>query len=309
MNFDLGPDERALQDAIREMCARHFALEDLRARGMNAERWAALDEAGIFTLRVPEQHGGLGLGMTHAAIAFEQLGRSLVPGPVLETHLGRARGATETVIVVVERGAATIDHLEQLDVVAVIDADGLWRVAPADVRAEPIEPRFDPFTPQHQIRSMPRGEKIAGPSIAVASRLEGAVLTAAFLVGIAAETTDLAVAYAQQREQFGRPIGRFQAVKHLCADMAVRGEVARAAVYAAACLLDEEAGTAARATAGAKLLANEAAGANAKAAIQVHGGMGYTWEMPLHLYLKRAAVLAARFGTTHEHEEAVAATL
>jgi alkylation response protein AidB-like acyl-CoA dehydrogenase len=119
------------------------------------------------------------------------------------------------------------------------------------------------------------------------------------------------VAYAKERHQFGKPIGSFQAVKHLCADMLVRAEVARNAVHAAACLADapdvvaseaEAAGSTgealvARATMGAKLLADEAAITNARAAIQVHGGMGFTWEVPLHLHLKRSRVLATTFGT------------
>jgi alkylation response protein AidB-like acyl-CoA dehydrogenase len=107
--------------------------------------------------------------------------------------------------------------------------------------------------------------------------------------------------------QFDRPIGSFQAVKHILADMLVRAEVARAAVYAAGVHLDDSMGAeAARAVAGAKLLAGEAAVANAKASIQVHGGMGFTWEAVPHLYLKRAAVLATSFGSADHLSEAMA---
>ena len=150
---------------------------------------------------------------------------------------------------------------------------------------------------------------------------DGSLLTAALQVGHAAEALDLAVAYAKERHQFGKPIGSFQAVKHICADMLVRAEVARAAVHAAACLADDpdvaasEAEAARctpdelmdRAVMGAKLLADEAAIANARAAIQVHGGMGYTWEVPLHLHLKRARVLATTFGAPAELALAVSA--
>jgi len=117
----------------------------------------------------------------------------------------------------------------------------------------------------------------------------------------------MAVAYAKERRQFDRPIGSFQAVKHLLADMLVRQEVARAAVYAAGVHLDgEQAGEAERAVHGAKLLAAEAAVANGKSAVQVHGGMGFTWEVDVHLYLKRAVALASAFGTPEEHAEALA---
>jgi alkylation response protein AidB-like acyl-CoA dehydrogenase len=310
MNFDLGPDERALREAIRELCARRFDLADLRANGMDAGRWAALEDAGVFTLRVPEDDGGLGLGMTHAAVAFEELGRALVPGPVLETHVARAHGVSAAPSGLIERDAQTIDHVEHVRAIIVLDADGAARLEPTDVEVEPVEAPLDPFTPAHRIGRLGDGERIGGPEAAGRMRTEATVLTAAMLTGIAAATTDAAVAYAKEREQFGKPIGSFQAVKHLCADMYVRTEVARAAVYAAACVLDDPgAGDTARAVAGAKLLAGEAAVANGKTSIQVHGGMGFTWEVDQHLYLKRAAVLRNAFGGTHAHEEAMAACL
>jgi alkylation response protein AidB-like acyl-CoA dehydrogenase len=110
--------------------------------------------------------------------------------------------------------------------------------------------------------------------------------------------------------QFDRPIGSFQAIKHTCADMAVRSEVARAAVYAAAAHLDAaDVPGLDRAVSGAKALAGEAAIANGKAATQVHGGMGYTWEVDVHLYLKRAWVLDTEFGSAAAHCDSVAAAL
>ena len=123
------------------------------------------------------------------------------------------------------------------------------------------------------------------------------------------------------REQFGKPIGSFQAIKHLCGDMLVRAEVARAAVHAAACLADapdvaasEAAGAGSspaqlleRSVSGAKVLADEAAVTNARTAIQVHGGMGFTWEVPLHLHLKRSRLLATTFGAPAERAAALAA--
>jgi alkylation response protein AidB-like acyl-CoA dehydrogenase len=152
---------------------------------------------------------------------------------------------------------------------------------------------------------LPEGELLSVDGQQV--RVVGAVLTAAYQLGIAEAVTARSVFYAKEREQFGRPIGTFQAVKHMCADMLVRAELAKAAVYAAAVTLDDpEVGEPARAAAIAKLLADEAATLNAKTAIQVHGGMGFTWEMPLHLYLKRAWVLATTFGTVEENALALA---
>ena len=129
------------------------------------------------------------------------------------------------------------------------------------------------------------------------------------------------MAYAKERQQFGTPIGSFQAVKHMCADMLVRAEVARAAVHAAACLADAPdvvdteaaaAGCTPGQLRGPVRRRRQAAGrrgrvGNARAAIQVHGGMGFTWEVPLHLHLKRARVHSTTFGTPAEHAAALAA--
>jgi alkylation response protein AidB-like acyl-CoA dehydrogenase len=120
----------------------------------------------------------------------------------------------------------------------------------------------------------------------------------------------MAVAYAKERQQFDRPVGSFQAVKHILADMLVRAEVARAAVYAAGAHLDDPGvGDVLRAVTGAKLMAGDAALANGKACIQVHGGMGFTWEVDAHLYLKRARVLDTVFGSTQAQAEVMAALI
>jgi alkylation response protein AidB-like acyl-CoA dehydrogenase len=167
------------------------------------------------------------------------------------------------------------------------------------------------------VQSLPAGDPIADVGLRLTH--EGSLLTAALQVGHAGETLDLAVAYAKERRQFGQPIGGFQAVKHICADMLVRAEVARSAVHAAACLFDDPdavtfevqssgrspEAVVTRAVMGAKLMADEAALANARAAIQVYGGMGFTWEVPLHLHLKRSRVLATTFGTPAQLSAAV----
>ena len=127
------------------------------------------------------------------------------------------------------------------------------------------------------------------------------------MLGLAEAATDLAVAFAKDRQQFGRPIGAFQALKHLMADMFARAEVARGAVYAAGVTLDDPAvGSVVRAVAAAKLTASEAALANGKTCIQVHGGMGYTWEIDAHLFLKRAYALEPAFGTRDDWADTMA---
>jgi alkylation response protein AidB-like acyl-CoA dehydrogenase len=118
------------------------------------------------------------------------------------------------------------------------------------------------------------------------------------LVGAAQGALDVARDYALEREQFGVPIGSFQAIKHMLADMFGRVELARAATYAAAAIsVDPAAGDPDRAAATAKVLAGEAGIANGRAAVQILGGMGFTWDMLPHLFLKRSWVLENTFGT------------
>jgi alkylation response protein AidB-like acyl-CoA dehydrogenase len=166
-----------------------------------------------------------------------------------------------------------------------------------------IEHPVDPITPLGLVTAIGEGEDVAPASD---FQRRGAVLVAAQLAGMAAATADSAVAYAKERRQFDKPIGAFQAVKHICADMEVRAEIARAAVDAAGVTYDDPGvGDVERAIASAKVVATDAALANAKACIQVHGGMGFTWEVDAHLYLKRAWVLDRLFGTADQHAESL----
>ena len=302
MNFDLDQEERELQQGIRELCAGRFQLS--AEVPFDRAFWGELVDAGVFSLRLPEPEGGLGLGMTQAVLVFEELGRACVPGPLVGTFLS---GRPDRITGLVEWGSPVVAHLDVLDDLVLVDDGGAWGVAPPDVAGVPVANPIDPLTPLHEIAELPAGERVGDGE---AWQTEGATLTAALLSGLAHATTDLAVGYAKEREQFGRPIGSFQAVKHICADMLVRAEVARAAVYAAGVLLDDPtAGDAHRAVHAAKLVASEAALANGKACIQVHGGMGFTWEATPHLYLKRAVVLAAQFGGVDTHADAMLAHL
>ena len=320
MDFTLSSDQEALQEAVRKLCEGRFLMERVRALadvgGVDRGLWRELADAGVFSLRLTEEDGGAGLGMAEAVLVFEELGRALVPGPLIWTHLaaGLVPGAAEGERVVGglnrQEEPLLVEHLDAIDVLVAVDDDGLWEVDRSRLSARPVACPLDPLTPVHVAGGLLRGERRGVPAAAVRWRLEGAVLTAAFLLGIAAVLTERSVDFAKQREQFDRPIGSFQAIKHLLADMFVRTEVARSAVYAAAVNLDQAAlGPPARAVAGAKLLAGEAATLNAKTATQVHGGMGFTWEVDVHLYLKRGWMLDTVFGTGDMHADTVAALL
>jgi alkylation response protein AidB-like acyl-CoA dehydrogenase len=325
VDFELSEDETALAEGVRSLCAGRFPLDRLRAAEggdglLDMEAWGELAEAGVFSLEVPEAAGGVGLGMAASAVVFEELGRALVPGPILASHLaaGTIEGAAEGKVVVgsVRRPVTSgpeafvptlVPHLPSLGVLVVVGEDGLWAVDPAEIEGVAVTRPLDPLTPLWRVDVVPRGRPIGGGEEAKRWRRGQWVLGGALLVGLAAGTMERAVSYAQAREQFGKPIGSFQAVKHMCADMLVAAETARAAVHAAAVTIDQPGvGDPDRAAAGAGLLAGEAAIKNGKTSIQVHGGMGFTWEVPAHLFLMRARVLAQAIGPADDLAELVA---
>ncbi|MEU8539514.1 acyl-CoA dehydrogenase family protein [Streptomyces sp. NPDC048717] len=341
MDFRLTDDQGALVRGMRDVLGRRFGPEVLRAAvdaavdgcggagggvgggGAALDRglWRELGAAGFFALRLPEDAGGVGLGLPEAVLLFEEAGRALLPGPLVATHLaaGRVPGAAEGAVVVTRAAGGLVEWRDAADVVLGDARDG---------EAVPIR-SVDPLTPLHRLpgggagRGGERGEAYAGdgygsvdgygcgdeyghgdePGAEETRAREASLLSAAEQLGSAGRTTALAVAHARVREQFGQPIGAFQAVKQMCAHMLVRTEVARAAVYAAAVTADPVE------IAGARLLADEAAVECARDCLQVHGGMGFTWEAEVHLHLKRAWVRAARPGGGAAAEEAVAASL
>ncbi len=315
MDFRVNAEQKALQDGVRSFCDGRVTIDTLRdlegKDGFERPLWTELADLGVFNLRLPEDRGGLGLGMAEAALVFEELGRSLAPGPLVWSHLaaelvdGAATG--EVVVGGLDlTGAACepylVEHLPALDVLLVVRPDRVERIDPVSLSGEPVCTPLDPLTPLHRVEQLPAGERIGDRNLAKRLRLTGATLVAAQLLGMTEGTMDLAINYAKEREQFGRVIGSFQALKHMFADMFARRELARAAVYAAAATLDDpEVGDVERAVSSAKLLAGEAAMKNARACIQIHGGMGYTWEVPAHYYFKRAWVLESLFGTGSEH--------
>jgi hypothetical protein len=313
-----------------------------------------------------------------------------VPGPLVPTLLaaGFLPGAADGDAIVAMLDAATavpvIEHFGIATHVVIVSDNGLFLLPAAGLAAVPVEIPLDPLTPVAVVTGGAAeggaagdgaaGEGLAGSAAATAAvaaaiaratpvgtaadalawRQRGAVLTAALQVGIAQGGLDLGVRYVKEREQFGRVVGGFQAVKHLLAESLVRVELARAAVLSAAVTLDDPAsgdpsaggtsaggtsagGTSAGDTASAdytalsdytasadytalanytaaaasaaKVLADDAATAGGRTCVQVHGGMGFTWEVLAHLYLKRAWVHETSFGTTAEHEAFLAGCL
>ncbi|WP_149825002.1 acyl-CoA dehydrogenase family protein [Streptomyces tailanensis] len=288
MRFQLTEDQRALRDGVRGLLTRRFGAEALRAAveqpGLDRKLWRELGAAGFFSLRLPEVEGGVGLGLPEAVLVFEEAGRALLPGPLVATHLaaGDVPGAADGEAVVTAVGGGGL--VEWLDAADVVRGDATGAVPMRSV---------DPLTPLWRVP----------PHSVVEPDPVFLLLTAAEQLGTAGRTCEAAVQHARTRGQFGRPIGAFQAVKHLCAELLVRVEVARAAVYAAAVTADPVD------IAAARLLADEAAVRGARDCLQVYGGMGFTWEADVHLGLKRAWVRAERGGLHTESEKLLAGEL
>ena len=320
MDFRLDETQIEVQQTVSRYCSSQFGTEELAAaerRAVDRTRWTGLADLGIFGLLLPEASGGSGLGVAEAVICFEQLGSHLVPGPLLWTVLGAAAsvdGASSgdalvggLDLVANPAGPFVVERPDEIDALLILHPD---RVVIHTARehgagdlpvAAALDP-LDPLTPVGAYDTLPAGTEVGGPDMADRLRVLGTVLGAALLLGLSARALDVARTHALEREQFGAPIGSFQAVKHLLADMYVRTALAQSATYAAAAVLDDPGSDhPRRAASGAKLLAADAALTNAGTAIQVLGGMGFTWEMLPNLLLKRAWVLEQEFGTIDDH--------
>jgi alkylation response protein AidB-like acyl-CoA dehydrogenase len=343
VDFELSEDQLSVRSAARELLGSRASPERVRAvvdagGGWDRDLWADLVEQGWPALLAPEDLGGLELGWVEAAVLIEEVGAHVAPAPVLpqlvavdtlaaageETWLGKLV-AGDAVAAVAGRAVdavASADGWElagmtepvafapSADVLLVIGTDRrLFLVELGDDRPE-AEAAMDLTREMARVRLDGRTAVELGGADAVEAYLDrGAVALSAELLGIASTALDMAVRYAGEREQFGRPIGSFQAVKHRCADMLVDVEGMRSATWWAAwCLAsgDPERSVAAST---AKAWCSDAAERVLGSALQVHGGIGFTWECDLHLYLKRAQYDRVSFGSASAHRDRLAALL
>lgn len=310
---------------------RDSAREALEGEELRPSWWQGLADQGLLGLHVPEESGGAGAGGVELAVAVEELGRALAQGPVLPTLmaslvLAQAGGtAARELLPSLSDGSLTAAVAVEDGLVATPTADGVvvtgtaqrvlgaaladllvlgagetWFVVEAaQATVTPLsgtDGTRRPASVTLEAVAVPAARLLPGLTLAQVQGLVG-LLAAAEATGIAGWCLDTAVSYANTREQFGRLIGSFQAIKHACADMLVRVEQARAVVWDAARALDE-APSAERdlAVAVATAVAVDAAVENAKWCIQVLGGIGYTWEHDAHVFYKRALALRALTG-------------
>ncbi|MEU9758401.1 acyl-CoA dehydrogenase family protein [Streptomyces sp. NPDC047985] len=274
--------------------------------------WARLAEAGVFALAAPEEYGGVGPLPVELAVAFTELGRHAVPGPVVET-------VAAGVLLAGVGGAAAKEWLPRLasgTASATLRMDGygpyaldadavdaVFTVAGDTLRSAPghgtLAPSSDPA--RRLLRPPPGGEPLAsGPGVVRAAARAAhwaAFATAAQALGTGEALLRTTVDHVKRRSQFGAAIGSFQAVKHRLADALTGLEFARPLLYGAALALAEEAPDAGAQVAAAKVTAGEAGYAAARAALQLHGAVGYTEELDLSLWLRKARPLRDAWGT------------
>ncbi|GGQ03311.1 alkylation response protein AidB-like acyl-CoA dehydrogenase [Actinomadura coerulea] len=327
MAIGLTEEHEALAASVRGFAER--AVTRQAVRDADPSFWPALAEQGLLGLHLPEDAGGEGFGILEQAVALEELGRALAPGPYAPTVLAsavlHAAGVDVRGLVTGARKAAvglsgglstngsTVSGTVQpvlgapLADVFVLPAGDRWAVLTrGDVTVDELE-SLDITRPLGSVTV----EGVALPDECFISGVDvhalAAVLLGAEACGVAGRALDDAVAYAKLREQFGRPIGQFQGVKHKCARMLIAVERARAAVWDAARALDEPEDQRAYAVAVAAALAADAAVTCAEGDIQVHGGIGYTYEHDAHLLYRRALTLRALLGRASTHRAEVAA--
>lgn len=333
MNFAFSAEQRQLQSSVREMLKRECSAEDVKesitsTTGRSPKRWASLAEIGLLGLTIPEERGGSGLDEVDFVLPLEETGRALLPEPVVETAavaapllrdagrndlaaawLPRIAGG-EAVIAVGLAGSNLVADAHMADLL-LLERDGeLHAIESSAVTIRP-QPSVDPsrrlFTVEWRrdpLTLVASGS--AAAELASAAFDRGVLGIAAQLAGSAQELIDQSVTYARQRQQFGRPIGAFQAVKHLLANALLQIEYARPIIYRAAFSVSHGAATRSRDVSHAKVAAATAGMFAARSALQVHGAIGYTEELPAQMWMKRTWALATSWGTIDWHRERVA---
>lgn len=316
MEFALSEEQEELAATVRALLTKRA---DPRVEQYDEELWSTLcEQIGVAALNVPEEHDGFGASLFETAVVLEELGRSLAPTPLLSslvTSEALLAGADD------DAKARLLPRIAAGEVAAFVDGDG--PVLDGDLAAIVVVATDDGLfeltdAETAWIPSMDQTIRLAevtggsttrigdGPAARERARLVGAVGCAALAAGLSARALEMTVAYSQERVQFGRPIGSFQALKHRMADMLVLAEMSRSASWAASYAAATGADDAEELAHVAKSYCCEAASTIAGETIQLHGGIAITWEHDAHLVFKRAHALSQLFGAPHEHRAAVA---
>ncbi len=329
MRFAMTSDQQLFAKTVRDLLERECSRAALRQAwdgdsGRVPGLWARLAELGVTGMVVPDAFGGLGLDAVDIVPVLEETGRFAVPEPLIGTVVGAhalaAAGgevaqewlprvaAGQAVLATALGPGCYVVGATDCDLLLAAEGGRLSAVPRAALTLEP-QPgvdrgmRLSRVTWDRQATS-----PVGAVDVDVAFDL-AALAAASQLLGLGTAMLEMSVAYAGQREQFGRPIGSFQAVKHQLADVYVAVEFARPVVARAAWSLARRLPTRERDVSHAKHAAGEAARRAARVALQLHGGIGYTFEHDLHMWMKRTWTLASLWGDEHWHRARVAAAL
>ena len=327
MNFDLSDEQQEIKSTAKSFFADRFKPEKVRelaeARAYDDGLTKQVAELGWPGIAIAEDDGGQGLGMVELAVLLEEAGFASAPLPLLgsagaalvisaagsdeqrsewlpKLASGEATGAFGGVDA---DGVSTLFcDLPTADVAVVFDGEGALLAPAAELEFEPVE-TID-ATRSYATVSSPAGERLPGDVDVGRDRL--AIAIAAELVGVGQRTLEMATDYARERQQFGRPIGAYQAVSHRIAEILLGVEEARSLTLYAAWAADAEPESLPVAAAMAAARSADAAWEGAASTLQVLGGIGFTWEHDLQFWLKRARVAGRMLGTPREHRDRVA---
>jgi len=325
MDFNFSEQQTMLLDAARTLLDETCTLAKLRALmdtgdAIDPERWQALADNGLTAVLLPESAGGLNLTAQDFVQIAQYCGYVALPEPLVE-HAGIAApllAACDERHPLLEQAAAgqgrlAVGHSVNPFVANADTATALLLahqgevhlVSPGQVQLIP-QSSIDPFRSLYRVDWTPTdatriADSIQGQTCWDAALDLGALFTAAQSLGLAQRCIDLAVAYAKERKQFGKPIGSYQAVKHHLASAQVKIEFARPVLYAAAAQCEHHDVHSRARISHAKLVSAEAADFAARQALQIHGAMGYSWEVDIHIFLKRALALQYAWGTPEFH--------
>ena len=314
MRFALDDDRDALRSTARDLLSRLCPPSAVRAAWTQAPEpapWRALADAGALSVLVPEAEGGLGLDETYLVPVVEEAGRVALPLPLTATALVAAPLGVVGPMVATDLGApgGIVPAATFAEAFLLRSGPGLRLHEAHGVDIEPVE-TVDASRHCGRVKPRVAGQTVTEDPEAVAAAFDRGVLgTAAEMLGLSRAMLELTVSYAQQRHQFGKPIGSFQAVKHHLANARIEIEFAGPAVLYAAYAVAHGQDDAGRSVSQAKWLATKAAAVTGRAALQCHGAIGYTTEYDLHLYLKRSWALARSWGGADFHADRVAASI
>jgi alkylation response protein AidB-like acyl-CoA dehydrogenase len=333
MRFNFSEDQLLLQTTVRDFLEGECTVEHVRAlweteTGHSPEFWEKLAEIGVPGLLVPDAYGGMGMDEIDFVLLLEEMGRAALAEPVISTaavgvplirslaskdlrQRWLSRVASGEAILTVGHPVNTfVSDAQVADLLLLPHADEIHAVTRDSVQVtrqvanDPARRLFTVDWKPSKQTLVAGGEE--GRSLLDAALDRGALACAAQELGVAHQLIDMAVQYACQRKQFGVPIGSFQAIKHMLADLQVKLEYARPVVYRAAHSVARDGRCRAVDVSMAKITASEAAVLAAKVALQVHGALGYTWEQDLHVWMRRAWSLELAWGSGAWHRARVA---